>query len=110
MTELHTNGSADRALSGAHQSDVVSRLRCVYREQDSTGCGLCTFCVARAEIERLRAAERRSHDLWWLACHHGPVTLTVRGSHEMHRTVTVNGRSYNYDNPADVALLEARRG
>ncbi len=63
-----------------------------------------------AEIERLRAVERRSNDLWWLACHHGPVTLTVRGGHEMHRTVTVDGISYNVDNPADVALLEARRG
>jgi|688.fasta_scaffold244390_3 hypothetical protein len=64
---------------------------------------------AAAEIERLRAVERRSHDLWWLAYHHGPVTLTVRGSHEMYRTVTVDGISYNVDDPADVALLEARR-
>jgi hypothetical protein len=63
----------------------------------------------QAEIERLRAVERRSHDLWWLAYHTGPVTLTVQGSHEMHRTVTVDGRSYNYDDPADVAFLETRR-
>ena len=62
----------------------------------------------QAEIERLRAEERRFHNLWWLAYHHGPVTLTVRGSHEMYRTVTVDGISYNFDDPADVAFLAAR--
>ncbi len=65
----------------------------------------------QAEIERLRAEERRFHNLWWLAYHHGPVTLTVRGGHEMHRTVTVDGISYNFDDPADVAFQGwSRRG
>jgi hypothetical protein len=63
---------------------------------------------AADEIQRLRAVERRSHDLWWLAYHHGPVTLTVRGGHEMYRIVTVDGISYNFDDPADVAFLAAR--
>jgi hypothetical protein len=65
----------------------------------------------QAEIERLRAVERRFHNLWWLAYHHGPVTLTVRGGHEMYRTVTVDGISYNFDDPADVAFQGwSRRG
>lgn len=34
--------------------DIVERLGCAYRH-GTTGCGLCTFCLARAEIERLRA-------------------------------------------------------
>jgi hypothetical protein len=86
--------------------DIVERLRCNPCDCDGT----CYTCQAADEIERLRAVERRSHDLWWLAYHHGPVTLTVRGSHEMYRTVTVDGISYNFDDPADVAFLEARRG
>jgi hypothetical protein len=32
--------------------DIVTRLRCIY---DPDGCGQCTFCLAKAEIERLRA-------------------------------------------------------
>lgn len=33
--------------------DIVERLSCIY---DADGCGQCTFCLAKAEIERLRAA------------------------------------------------------
>lgn len=33
--------------------DIVTRLRCNYADD---GCGQCTFCLAKAEIERLRAA------------------------------------------------------
>jgi hypothetical protein len=87
--------------------DIVERLRNWAAMPSADGVPILTS--AADEIERLRAVERRSHDLWWLAYHHGPVTLTVRGSHEMHRTVTVDGISYNVDDPADVALLEARR-
>lgn len=32
--------------------DIVTRLRCSYAEPP---CEQCTFCAARAEIERLRA-------------------------------------------------------
>jgi len=32
--------------------DIVDRLQCIY---DKDGCGQCTFCLAKAEIERLRA-------------------------------------------------------
>ena len=93
--------------------DITHALRC-----DPIDCdGACYACRAadlieaqQAEIERLRAEERRFHNLWWLAYHHGPVTLTVRGGHDIHRTVTVDGISHNVDDPADVALLEARRG
>jgi len=31
----------------------MTRLQCIY---DKDGCGQCTFCLAKAEIERLRAA------------------------------------------------------
>jgi hypothetical protein len=31
--------------------DIVERLRCTYTDD---GCDQCTFCLARAEIERLR--------------------------------------------------------
>jgi hypothetical protein len=31
--------------------DILARLRCIYAAE---GCGQCTFCVAKAEIERLR--------------------------------------------------------
>jgi hypothetical protein len=33
--------------------NIVTRLQCIY---DKDGCGQCTFCLAKAEIERLRAA------------------------------------------------------
>lgn len=33
--------------------DIMTRLQCIY---DKDGCGQCTFCLAKAEIERLRAA------------------------------------------------------
>jgi hypothetical protein len=32
--------------------DIVTRLQCIYNKD---GCGQCTFCLAKAEIERLRA-------------------------------------------------------
>jgi len=32
--------------------DIVTRLQCIY---DADGCGQCTFCLAKAEIESLRA-------------------------------------------------------
>ena len=32
--------------------DIVTRLKCIYVEG---GCGQCTFCLARNEIERLRS-------------------------------------------------------
>ena len=109
MADLHTNGTADRAPAGA-QDDIVERLN--GWPLTVTGDGWVKLLdEAAAEIERLRAVERRSHDLWWLAYHHGPVTLTVRGSHEMYRTVTVDGSSYNFDDPADVAFQGwSRRG
>ena len=31
---------------------IVTRLQCIYEED---GCDQCTFCLAKAEIERLRA-------------------------------------------------------
>ena len=30
--------------------DIVKRLQCIYEED---GCDQCTFCLAKAEIERL---------------------------------------------------------
>ena len=36
--------------------DIIDRLRCAYRKGDEPPCEACTFCAARAEIERLRAA------------------------------------------------------
>jgi len=33
--------------------DIMTRLQCIYHKD---GCGQCTFCLAKAEIERLRAA------------------------------------------------------
>ena len=35
--------------------DIIDRLRCAYSKGDEPPCEACTFCVARAEIERLRA-------------------------------------------------------
>ena len=32
--------------------DIVDFLQCIY---DEDACGQCTFCLAKAEIERLRA-------------------------------------------------------
>jgi hypothetical protein len=32
--------------------DIVKQLQCIY---DKDGCGQCTFCLAKAEIERLQA-------------------------------------------------------
>jgi hypothetical protein len=90
--------------------DIVVRLRAAATSGDMPLGQAFDAAAVADEIERLRAVERRSHDLWWLAYHHGPVTLTVRGSHEMHRTVTVDGISYNVDDPADVAFLAARHG
>lgn len=49
--------------------DIIDRLRCAYSKGDEPPCEACTFCAARAEIERLRAAGDalhaaiRSHDL-----------------------------------------------
>ena len=31
--------------------DILTRLQCIY---DKDGCGLCTFCLAKVEIENLR--------------------------------------------------------
>lgn len=36
--------------------DIIARLRCTYRAASEFPCEACTFCAARAEIERLRAA------------------------------------------------------
>ena len=33
-------------------ADIVNQLQCIYNPD---GCGRCTFCLAKAEIERLRA-------------------------------------------------------
>lgn len=39
--------------------DIVTRLYCSYADPP---CEACTFCVARAEIERLRTADDELHD------------------------------------------------
>ena len=36
--------------------NIVTRLQCVY---DPAGCDQCTFCLAKAEIERLRVDNLR---------------------------------------------------
>ena len=36
--------------------DIVKQLQCIYNKN---GCGRCTFCLAKAEIERLRAEVER---------------------------------------------------
>jgi hypothetical protein len=43
----------------AQSSDIVTRLQCIY---DKDGCGQCTFCLAKAEIERLRAEVEEAYD------------------------------------------------
>lgn len=35
--------------------DIVTRLGCAFPRHGTTDCELCTFCLAKAEIERLRA-------------------------------------------------------
>lgn len=55
--------------------DIVTRLGCAYPRHNVTDCGLCTFCLAKADIERLRTENARLweadpasddvHDLRW---------------------------------------------
>lgn len=47
-------GKDDGAKQGM-ADDIVTRLQCTYPSGEWP-CEECTFCVARAEIERLRAA------------------------------------------------------
>ena len=37
-------------------ADIVNQLQCIYNPD---GCGRCTFCLAKAEIERLRSEVER---------------------------------------------------
>lgn len=57
------------------------------------------------EIGRLREEMHVLLDLWRLAYLHGPVHLSTRGAHGVWRAVTVDGLTYNLDDPADVVLL-----
>lgn len=47
--------------------DIMTRLQCAYHkgEGDEPPCEQCTFCAARAEIDRLRA----ERDDWELEAH-----------------------------------------
>jgi len=43
-----------RGRRPAVADDIVTRLNCAYPRHGTTDCELCTFCLAKAEIERLR--------------------------------------------------------
>jgi len=56
--------------------DIVKQLQCIY---DKDGCGQCTFCLAKAEIERLRAQVEHAHAI---LASEGTAWLVVGSSHE----------------------------
>jgi len=82
--------------------DIVTQLQCIY---DKDGCGQCTFCLAKAEIERLRAQVEHAHAI---LASEGAAWLVVGSSHEQswRQSLTTAIQSYwdkygNYFKEAD---------
>lgn len=72
--------------------DIIDRLQCTYRK-DEWPCETCTFCAARAEIERLRADRDRWREL--------AIDFADAGTHETAHSLVMD----DY-----LTWLEARRG
>lgn len=48
--------------------DIIDRLRCAYRKGEEPPCEACTFCAARAEVERLREIAEAAAQYHDVAC------------------------------------------
>lgn len=85
--------------------DIVTRLQCAYPSGEWP-CESCTFCAARAEIERLRAKRDAEHDLADQLASHLEWALRCVGSLPLEMRATFDARM------AEVlaAHKEARRG
>ena len=70
--------------------DIIARLRCSYADPP---CESCTFCAARAEIERLRADRDRWREL--------AIDFADAGTHETAHSLVMD----DY-----LTWQEARRG
>ena len=82
--------------------DIVTRLRCIY---DPDGCGQCTFCLAKAEIERLRGIAEDLADAFQQVTDHGDACPICWESFKTTR------KAQNcYGHAVIAELEEARRG
>ena len=51
-------------VSDLTEGNIIDRLRCAYSKGDEPPCEECTFCAARAEIDRLRAEVEQLESAW----------------------------------------------
>jgi hypothetical protein len=84
--------------------DIVTRLDCAYPRHGTTDCELCTFCLAKAEIERLRGIAEELADAFQQVTDHGDACPICWESFKATR------KAENCYGHAAIIGLEARRG
>ena len=102
--QLYRNRHSSAAKRPAVADDIVTRLQCIYNPD---GCGQCTFCLAKAEIERLRAQVAHAHAI---LASEGAAWLMVGSNHEQSWRQSLTPAIELYWRKYGNYFKEARRG